>query len=176
MLEISAAQIAKFWSKVSKVGDCLEHSAKSTSNGWYPRLHFRLTDGVKIDIDAHRLSWIIHHKWVPEGYLICHKCDNPKCVNPEHLFLGTHTDNMHDMIYKGRQGNVFTEEERCKANSPEAISKKLKTYSAIKHQQGFRNSQFGSMWITNGYDCKTIKKESIIPEGWYKGRIMHPKG
>jgi hypothetical protein len=53
-------------------------------------------------IDAHRGSWIIHNGDIPKGLFICHTCDNKRCTNPDHLFLGTPTDNVLDMIKKGR--------------------------------------------------------------------------
>ena len=59
---------------------------------------------------AHRISWQIHNGVIPDGMDILHRCDNPPCVNPKHLFVGTHQDNMRDAKIKGRfinNGNIF---------------------------------------------------------------------
>lgn len=53
-------------------------------------------------IDAHRLSWLIHHGPIPEGLQVLHTCDNPPCSRPDHLFIGTGSDNMQDARAKGR--------------------------------------------------------------------------
>jgi hypothetical protein len=58
--------------------------------------------GTKWATLAHRASWILHKGPIPKGIIVCHKCDRPLCVNPEHLFLGTDKDNVRDAMAKGR--------------------------------------------------------------------------
>jgi hypothetical protein len=82
---------------VDPVSSCWIVSFKDRSGGGHRRINI---DGRSIG--AHRASYEEFRGPIPEGMLVCHSCDTPECINPEHLWLGTHEDNMRDMHSKGR--------------------------------------------------------------------------
>lgn len=86
----------RFWAKVDKRGDCWLWTASKRRLGYGQfRMRFRL-------YLAHQASYILTYGVIPDGLMVCHRCDNPPCVNPDHLFLGTQSDNMQDMVAKKR--------------------------------------------------------------------------
>lgn len=90
--------------KVDKNG-CWLWMRAMMRNGYGLKWHREKFDG------AHRVSWLIHHGEIPSGISVLHRCDVKKCVNPEHLFLGTQKENLLDMAIKGRTTSRFTETE-----------------------------------------------------------------
>lgn len=87
----------RFWSKVDKAGPCWLWTDKPDPDG-YGQL--RVTGR---NIRAHRLSYTLAYGPIPDGLDVCHHCDVPLCVRPDHLFIGTHADNVRDMDQKGRR-------------------------------------------------------------------------
>lgn len=89
---------SRFWTKVEKSSDCWEWRASLNNKGYGT---FRLSSPRR-SILAHRYAWELANGPIPQGMVACHHCDNPKCVRPSHMFLGTKRDNLLDMAKKGR--------------------------------------------------------------------------
>ena len=98
--------VVRFNSKLKNMENgCIEFTGAKTKNG-YGQFYINETIGM---VRAHRFSFELSYGKIPEGLIICHKCDNPKCVNVDHLFLGTYKDNSDDKIKKGRFKSSYTD-------------------------------------------------------------------
>ena len=121
----------RFWNKVNKNTDtgCWEWTARINRGGYG---QFKL-DGKFKTVSRLSYEWAFGIELTPNQF-ICHKCDNRKCVNPDHLFVGTHTDNMRDMWTKGR--GKTSEQIGSKNNNS-----KLTDDDIIKIKQRIKNKE-----------------------------------
>lgn len=91
-LNPNPSEVHRFWKRV-KFGDgCWEWD--NPSDHGYGRLRYRGGPG---DVGAHRYSFMLHYGPIPRGMVVCHKCDNRRCVRPDHLYAGSYRDNAHDV-------------------------------------------------------------------------------
>lgn len=103
----------RFTSKIDVKGECWNWKGASTPNG------YGIFTVMKRNIYAHRFAWMYANGGpIPEGIVICHKCDNPSCVNPDHLFAATQKENLDDMKAKNRSAKG--EKHRSKTH-PELV-------------------------------------------------------
>lgn len=116
-IKIKRKDDIRFWLRVNKHGPVPKHCPELgrcwvwlgvTRNG-YGRC--RLICGGKL-LSAHRVSWELVKGIIPEGLKVLHKCDNPACVRPFHLFLGTYKDNRLDCLRKGRGSKLTLDQVR----------------------------------------------------------------
>lgn len=150
----------KFWDSAQPIPfcGCFVWMRGTFSKNGYGAVHFR-----GVTRRAHRVAWILNNGEIPKGLKVLHSCDNPPCINPAHLFLGTDSDNMKDRDKKNRQ---------CKgADHPDT---KLTPHDAkmILDLRGQRWTlgAIGSLWevskqriwqIERGIKCKHLVKKDM---------------
>lgn len=129
----------RFWDlvEVLDINSCWEWKGY-TGNRKYGTFQIKNKNSM-----AHRISWMIHNGEIPNGLLVCHKCDNPSCVNPNHLFLGTPKDNMDDMNQKGRARH----DNNPRGNLRRQIKIRDEQVLDIRHR------------YLNGESCNSLSKE-----------------
>lgn len=113
-----------FEKRVIKKKDCWDFLGRANSSGYFEIKLGGRSSFMKSE-KAHRVSWMIYNGPIPDGLHVLHKCDNRRCTNPKHLFLGTNYDNAQDREKKGR-GNQLKEEHHNKAVLTKIDVKKIK--------------------------------------------------
>lgn len=153
--------IERFMAKVEKTDTCwIWKGSKNFKN------YGRFWDGNR-DIPAH---WFLLPNYPPEGHIGCHKCDNPPCVNPNHIFIGTQSDNIRDSVSKGRRkyevysNKNFAKGERC--NLSKLKNSEVSVIKAIRANADSVSKKFGvtSKTIINIWRGVCWGHVSALPE------------
>lgn len=94
----------RFWRHVKKTPGCWEWDGSAKSKRGYGQISMGGRGGKQELV--HRFSYTLHKGEIPYGMVVMHMCDNPKCVNPDHLTIGTHSENTRDAVKKGRWKSI----------------------------------------------------------------------
>lgn len=146
----------RFWSHVTKTeSGCWEWKGCRIKGRGYGIVK-RFVDGKKKYRKVHRVAYELAIGPVPEGLMVCHHCDNPPCINPEHLFAGTGSDNMSDCVKKGRYKSP------AKAKLPKDVRMEVRRLAKEGKTQMWLANKFGvsqtTIWRTkNGYKDEKVK-------------------
>lgn len=148
-MDLTTFTIDRFWNRVnmSNINDCWNWTSPKDKDGY----GLFTSNGERYR--AHRFSYLLHNnKTIEEikGLSVLHKCDNPSCVNPNHLFLGTQTDNMRDMVKKKRHFS-FTK--------PERIARGLKHGAYTKPERTVHKGEENGMAILTWVQVNEIRRK-----------------
>ena len=153
--------IARFWMKVKKTNGCWEWQG-ALHPGGYGRFSIK-----QKMYRAHRISYWLENLNFASDLFICHKCDNPKCVNPDHLFSGSPKENTQDMIKKGRIRYV---RERKKSSSSKYYGVSYRKESGKWRSRcmiGYKNTYIGQfdteIAAAKAYDMVILKINKTLP-------------
>lgn len=163
----------KFLTKVNITSTCWIWKAAKTKNG------YGIFTVDRKNVYAHRFCWSVFNGEISKGNVICHSCDNPSCVNPEHLFISTQKGNMQDMISKNRSAKG---ENHRSAKHPELVlrgeeigNSKLKTSEVEQIRKLYRpgrpgvRSEFSLSGLAKKYGvCHQQISRIINNERWVK--------
>jgi hypothetical protein len=146
-----------FWARVDKSGDCWIWRGRVDANG-YGRVGYR----SRPNIGAHRVAWALaRNGGVLTVEWVLHRCDNPPCVNPDHLFLGSCADNNRDRHRKGRTRNTDAGADHPQAKLTSSQVREMRRLYGRYGQGGLTQAQLSSMFgVSRGNVSKVVNGRS----------------
>lgn len=148
----------RFWSYVEKTDTCWNWTGCKHEFG-YGKIRMRgMTE------KTHRFSYRLHFGDIADGMCVCHRCDNPACVRPDHLFLGTRGDNNRDMYAKGRNNNPTGDASGTRKH-PESRPRGENHYYRKHPEKVRRGSQMGLAKFTESEVEKVLHMALILEKG-----------
>jgi hypothetical protein len=148
MAKIMEKDITRFLSKVNKTETCWLWTAGKTGGTRVDPYGYFWFNGSMVR--AHRFSWLIHNGDFDQNQYVLHKCDIPACVNPEHLFLGSGSDNVKDAYDKGRMYRKGESSGRAVLDDQKVMEIRAK-YAEGKYSKTELGKQFGVNYMTITY-------------------------
>lgn len=140
--------IERFWEKVDIRGENECWEWQNSRMGGYGAI--RANGKIRY---SHIVSWELHNGKIQKGLCVCHHCDNKICVNPNHLFLGTHQDNTDDMMKKGRSN---------KAKGEDVNSAKLTEKQVLKIRAKYSTGDYTQKQLANKYSVSQVTIGHIV--------------
>lgn len=152
-LPVPSDLMAKFWAKVDRrsPAECWQWQGGFKESG-YGYLHYGR------NVRAHRVSYAIENGCLPPGLQICHRCDNPACVNPNHLFAGSAQENSHDCVKKGRHVSAMT---KFTDKQVMAIREDNRNYRDIAKDYGVHDKTIS--YMKRGLSYKHVPMSALNP-------------
>ncbi len=150
-----------FWMKVKKTNYCWEWTACRHKQGYGKFFIRKRKENINKEYKAHRLSYELVNGRIPNGMVVRHSCDNPPCVNPDHLSIGTQRQNMMDCIERGRHASVKSIKEICKCGLKKTVHK-------LHNGETYRRCK----------NCRSIydfKRRNKTPSGYEAGGPVVPR-
>lgn len=154
----------RFWSKVAitkNADDCWDWRGRKNEAGYGL---IGLVEFENKTMRSNRIAWFLTYGELPDELFVCHKCDNPACCNPAHLFLGTPADNSRDMAKKGRHHRLCGEQKKQHKLTEKQVIDIRRRYAAGGVYQRELGEEYGVhdsviCLIVNGKSWKHVRSE-----------------
>lgn len=143
-MAVSVAGRARFWKKVKKgkPDECWPWTGACKPKGY--GMMVSVLPFERVEISAHRMSYLLEYGFLPPNLCVCHSCDNPNCQNPSHLFIGTYKDNSDDKVQKNRQAKGVGH------GLNKLTPSQVQEIRLLRHFEGMRYKDIAELYGVNG--------------------------